>query len=197
MRLVFALALVAGVMGSAALARGGDNPKEVRGSETQECEDDVFGNVGDETYTGPLALWPPNHKYDQGTLTVTATDPEDSVNVVFTAVHDQFVTDAETGEAVEINGSGNTTDDITPAAGELNGTGSVSQVFDIRSERSGRVMEGRTYTISGTATFTDDLVADGSAAPFTGSSCDFEFNITVPHDQGKGNDTEDGGRRRR
>lgn len=184
-------------MTTAAFA-GGDNPKEVRGSETQECDDEVLAiNVGDETYTGPLELWPPNHKYDQGTLTVTANDLEDGVNVVFTAVHDQFVTDATTGEAVEMNGSGNTTDDIVPAAGELNGTGSVSQVFDIRSERSGRMLEGRTYTISGTATFTDDLVADGSARPITGTSCDFEFNITVPHDQGKGNDTEDGDRRRR
>lgn len=190
LRLLLALALVSGVCASAAFARGGDNPKEVRGSETQECDDDTLAiNVGDETYAGPLELWPPNHKYDQGTLTVTANDLEDGVNVVFTATHDQFVTDATTGEAVEMNGSGNTTDDIVPAAGELNGTGTVSQVFDIRSERSGRVLEGRTYTISGTATFTDDLVADGSARPITGTSCDFAFEITVPHDQGKGNDS--------
>jgi hypothetical protein len=184
MRLLLALALVTGAMATVSFARGGDNPKEVRGSETQECDDDTLGiNVGDETYAGPLELWPPNHKYDQGTLTVTANDAEDGVNVVFTAGHDQFVTDAESGEAVELNGSGNTADDITPAAGELNGTGVVSQVFDIRSERSGRVLEGRTYNISGTATFTDDLVADGSARPVTGTSCDFSFLITVPHDQ--------------
>jgi hypothetical protein len=169
------------------------NPKEVRGEETQPCNDDLVvvneGHVGDETYSGPLELWPPNHKYDQGTLTVTAVDPEDGVNVVFTAGHDQFVTDAESGQAVEMNGSGNTSDDITPAAGELNGTGVVSQVFDIRSERSGRALEGRTYTIEGTATFTDDLPApDGSAREVTGTSCDFAFYITVPHDQGQGND---------
>jgi hypothetical protein len=170
-------------------AGGQDNPKEVRGSETQDCNDDTLAiKVGDETYAGPLELWPPNHKYDQGTLTVTAVDPDDTVDVVFTATHDQFVTDAESGQAVEMNGSGHTGDDITPAAGELHDTGVVSQVFDIRSERSGRVLEGRTYTISGTATFTDDLVADGSARPVTGTSCDFEFNITVPHDQGQGND---------
>ncbi len=40
-------------------------------------------------------MWPPNHKYDQGTLTVTANDLEDGVNVIFTAGHDQFMTDAE------------------------------------------------------------------------------------------------------
>ena len=192
MRLLLALALVTGVMATVSFA-GGDNTKEVRGSETQECNDDTLGIlVGDETYAGPLELWPPNHKYDQGTLTVTAVDPEDGVNVVFTAGHDQFVQDAESGQAVEMNGSGNTTDDITPAAGELNGTGVVSQVFDIRSERSGRVLEGRTYEIAGTATFTDDLVADGSARPVTGTSCDFSFLITVPHDQGHGNDPDEG-----
>lgn len=192
MRLLLALALVTGAMATVAFA-GGDNPKEVRGSETQECDDDTLAiNVGDETYAGPLELWPPNHKYDQGTLTVTANDAEDAVNVVFTATHDQFITDAESGQAVEMNGSGNTGDDITPPAGELNGTGVVSQVFDIRSERSGRVLEGRTYTIEGTATFTDDLVADGSARPLTGTSCDFAFHITVPHDQGNHGTKDEG-----
>ena len=189
MRLLLALALVTGGMASVAVARGGQNPKEERGTVTLPCEDDIFGTVGAESYAGPLELWPPNHKYDQGTLTVTATDAADTVNVVWTATHDQFVTDATTGQAVEMNGSGNTSDDITPAAGELTGTGTVSQVFDIRSERSGRVLEGRTYTIEGTATYTDDLIADGSASPL-GSSCDFAFTITVPHDQGKGNDPE-------
>lgn len=192
-RILMALALVSGALASVAFAGGEDNPKEVRGSETQECDDETLGiNVGDETYAGPLELWPPNHKYDQGTLTITANDAEDSVTATFTATHDQFVTDATTGEAVEMNGSGHTGDDITPAAGELAGTGTVSQVFDIRSERSGRVLEGRTYTIAGTATFTDDLVADGSARPVTGTSCDFSFEITVPHDQ-RVDKTEDEG----
>ncbi len=194
LRLLLALALVTGAFASVASARGGDNPKEVRGSSTQECDDanPVIGNVGDITYAGPLEMWPPNHKYDQGTLTATANDPADTVNIVFTATHDQFVTDAESGEVTEMNGSGNTTDDITPAAGDVTGTGTVSQVFDIRSERSGRSFDGRTYSIDGTVTFTDDLAADGSASPL-GTSCDFLFTITVPHDQGHGND--DGGRR--
>lgn len=181
-RILMALALVSGALASVAFAGGEDNPKEVRGTVELPCEDDIFGTVGVTSYAGPLELWPPNHKYDQGTLTVTATDADDTVNATFTALHDQYITDATTGEAVELNGSGNTGDDIVPAAGEIAGTGTASQVFDIRSERSGRVLEGRTYTISGTATFTDDLTADGSSSPL-GSSCDFEFNITVPHDQ--------------
>jgi hypothetical protein len=186
LRLLLALALVSGAFATVAFA-GGDNPKEERGTTTQECDDDVLGNVGDITYSGPLSLWPPNHKYDQGTLTATANDAEDTVNIVFTATHDQFVTDAESGQVSEMNGTGNTTNDISPAAGDITGTGTVSQVFDIRSERSGRALEGRTYTIDGTATYTDDLVADGSSSPL-GTSCDFTFTIVVPHDQGHGKD---------
>jgi hypothetical protein len=153
------------------------------GSTNQECVDDATGHkAGDITYTGPLSMWPPNHKYEGATLTATAVDPEDAVNMTFTATHNQYLPDGS-----ELNGSGNTANDITPQAGSVEGTGVASQAFQIRSERSGREQEGRVYTISGTATFTDDLTPDGSSRTITGTSCDFEFTITVPHDQGHGN----------
>ena len=62
----------------------------------------------------------------------------------------------------------------------------MSQDFLIRGERSGRVKEGRNYTISGMVTFTNsNPVPD--ATPATDVTCDFSFTIHVPHDQGNGN----------
>ena len=96
------------------------------------------------------------------------------------ANHDQFLPDGE-----EINGAGNTDDDITPAMGTPSGTGSVVQDFLIRSERSGRVQEGRNYTISGAVEFTNSDPVDPT--PLLATTCDFSFSIFVPHDQGNGN----------
>lgn len=148
---------------------------------TVTCEDAFAadGVAGTVTYVGPTELWPPNHKYVPATVTWTDEDEGDNLSAVFTAGHDQFI------DGQEINGAGNTDNDITPAAGMPSGTGSFSQEFLIRGERSGRVKEGRDYTISGTVMFTDSDT-DASSNPL-GSSCDFSFTIHVPHDMGNGN----------
>jgi hypothetical protein len=146
---------------------------------TEECTD-MFGEVaGTITYEGPTELWPPNHKYVPASITWTDEDPNDDLAAEFMAGHDQFV------DGEEINGAGNTDNDITPAAGMPTGTGSVTQDFLIRSERSGRVKAGRNYTISGAVEFSNSDPLDPT--PALPTSCDFSFSIFVPHDQGNGN----------
>jgi hypothetical protein len=147
---------------------------------TEECTDDLGQFHGTTTYVGPTELWPPNHKYVPATITWTDEDAGDEVMVDFMAGHDQFLPDGE-----EINGAGNTDNDITPAMGAPTETGEVVQEFQIRSERSGRVQEGRNYTISGVVTFGNNNVADPE--PATSQTCEFSFTIHVPHDQGNGN----------
>ncbi|HEX9775588.1 MAG TPA: hypothetical protein VGB83_08405 [Actinomycetota bacterium] len=138
---------------------------------TQVCESEG----GEVSYDGPLTLWPPNHKYNHGTITATADNPEDEVTLTTEAAHDQANEDGS-----EWNGAGNTpvegditTDDPNPATG----TGSASQTYDIRAERSGQRSaldedgrEGRHYLIAYEATF-------GDSEPCVGS-----FQIFVPHD---------------
>ena len=148
---------------------------------SQACNDPVTGELaGTTTYEGPTSLWPPNHKYVPATITWTDEDPADEVMVEFVANHDQFI------DGEEINGAGNTDDDITPAMGMPSGTGVVTQDFLIRSERSGRVQEGRYYTISGMVEFTNSAPAPDPTPALT-NTCNFSFTIFVPHDQGKGN----------
>lgn len=143
------------------------------------------GEQGDEagtiTYTGPLKLWPPNHKYATATVAATDEDPGDDVTLTTTGTHDQY--DGETGE--ELNGSGNTSDDITPAAQtEVMGTGSATQTFQVRAERSGTRREGRTYTITADALFSD---SDGDGSSEDATMCHTTFEIVVPHDMRPGN----------
>lgn len=139
------------------------------------CQDGEGREAGTITYVGPEKLWPPNHKYSDATVTATDEDADDDVTLTTTATHDQY--DAEGNEIV---GSGNTQQDIEPAAQtEVNGTGSVSQDFRVRAERSGTRKEGRTYTITADAIFTD---SDGDGSSDEMTTCHAEFTIVVPHD---------------
>lgn len=145
------------------------------------CPQDDGSPAGTITFEGATALWPPNHKMVPVQITWADEDAQDSLGVVWRAAHDQFAEDGS-----ELQGSGNTSDDITPATqpgDRLTGTGSITQPFQVRAERSGTRGEGRTYTIAGTAFFSDSD-NDGSSEDVT--SCDFSFDIVVPHDQGKG-----------
>lgn len=138
-------------------------------SVTEQCDG------GDITYVGPTKLWPPNHKYNTATVTAIDEDPDDNVTLVTTATHDQY-----DGEGEEVVGSGNTDEDIEPSAEtEVMGTGSASQEFKMRAERSGTIKEGRTYTITADAVFTD---SDGDGSSSEMSECHAEFTIQVPHD---------------
>lgn len=132
--------------------------------------------AGTVTYNGPLKLWPPNHKYNNATVTWADEDSGDDINVAFSATHDQY--DGDTG--AEEKGAGNTADDITPAAGQdILATGSYTQAFKIRAERSGRFKQGRTYTIHYDVTFSD---SDDDNSSEDATLCSGDFKITVPHD---------------
>ena len=148
-------------------------------SRTTECDNGLS-----VTYAGPNSMWPPNHKYQP--FSVTGTDELGTpVNLMTTGTHDQYDGDTEDTEA---NGSGHTADDITvtdsdaevtsadgdaqPAASESGDNGTVTTDWAARSERSGRLKDGRTYTVTGTVT------------DVTGArQCSGSWTIAVPHDQ--------------
>jgi hypothetical protein len=165
-------------LGAAAKGTENYNKSELRATSTN-CE-----NGNSLTLVGPEKLWPPNHKYYEGDLYILADGDEgEEITLTTTGTHNQY--DADTG--TEMNGSGNTADDITvndddaelttepgdpqPAALE-EGTSAVKTDWDVRAERSGQMKEGRTYTLSGTATFED-------------GSCDVSYSFLVPHDMRK------------
>ena len=135
-------------------------------------------------YEGPSSMWPPNHKYQA--FSVTGTDELGTkVTLTTTGTHDQY--DGDT-EDTENNGSGHTADDITvtdddasvtteendaqPAASESSDSGTVTTDWAARSERSGRLKEGRSYTVTGTVT-------DATGV----RECMGSWTIVVPHDQ--------------
>lgn len=179
--------LAAGAAGAFALALPlSALPKEVRdtynksGDTTVECGDNEL------VFHAPADLWPPNHKYYDD-ITVTYTDAEgDSVTLTSDGTHDGY--DGDTG--TETNGSGNTGDDITsddaeatdgpdststhPVAVE-SGDGTVTTDWDARAERSGRIKEGRNYTLHAIGESSD------------GDSCEGSVVMHVPHDMRKSN----------
>lgn len=141
-------------------------------------------DTNDLTIVAPEKLWPPNHKYYTG-ISVTADDGQDgAVTLETTGTHDGY--DGDTG--TETNGSGNTADDITtngedPAFttttndenGETvvhseSGDDVVTTNWQARAERSGRIKEGRNYTLTAVATFSD------------GEECTHSVSFNVPHD---------------
>lgn len=161
---------------------------------TEQCD------AGSVTVFAPTSMWPPNHKYDTS-LYVEATAADGTREVVLEShgFHNQYDGDAE------VNGSGggngtNAGDDITSddesatvtkemSADSDSGypevvatesdTGTVRTDWKARAERSGRIQEGRTYTLSGTATF-----SDGNEAT-TDPTCTMTWEIKVPHDMRK------------
>lgn len=150
------------------------------------------GGAGNSlTIHAPEKLWPPNHKYYTDIYALaqagTAAEP---VELTTTGYHDQY--DGDT----EVNGSGNTGDDITSdddqatvtknaaadgdsgypeVVAEETGNGSVQTDWKARAERSGRLKEGRTYTLKAVATFGD------------GGTCEHTVEFSVPHDMRREN----------
>jgi len=132
-------------------------------TQTHDC-----GMGNSITFTGSPTLWPPNHKYRSYTITATSSNPMDMVSL------DSMVTNDEVIDGEELNGSGNTTDDVKPNPAADHGmetdvTASVTQ--QVRGERSGRG-DGRTYTFNEMATFGMGTMM-----------CSATFTVTVPHDQ--------------
>lgn len=175
--------LAAGAAGAFALALPLNAlPKGVR--DTYNKSDSTVFECGDNTlsFHAPSALWPPNHKYYED-ISVTYTDAEgDEVSLTSDGTHDQYDEASDTRE--EAKGSGNTTDDITsddeqatvdktdpnqPVATET-GTGTVTTDWDVRAERAGTIMNGRTYTLHAVGTSSD------------GDTCEGAVQMRVPHD---------------
>lgn len=157
-----------------------DKPGERDTTKTSGDTQSVSCSGGTVTFSGPTMLFPPNHKMvdEVGTATSTGTSimPGSTSLTLNAATVDDVA-----------GGDGNTETDSSAAStgtdSDMNRAATVP--YQVRAERSGKG-DGRTYTIQFTATFDD------------GSSCSSEmatasnaqkppFTVSVPHDQGKGN----------
>jgi hypothetical protein len=133
----------------------------------------------------PTSVWPPNHKYVDGTLTYTAPADGDNLSLAIGAItHDEM-----TSDGTELNGTGNTPVDSTGSGGSINkdGARSVSLPFQIRAERAGGG-NGRTYSIP----FMARASRASSNLPILGNpgdenNCSGTATVFVPHDMGGGN----------
>lgn len=176
-----------------AIAGPGFNNKYQETEHTFVCTDSMGNEVGEITYGGPLKMWPPNHKYQDVTITATATDPDDNVDLSTAGSHDEII------DGEELNGAGNTDNDVSPAMASDAGTGSAVTEHALRSERSGRG-DGRTYTLDWDVIFTDSDADGGYVEAFCGSADLNEdgeppvdarqdsFRVEVPHDMRGGAD---------
>jgi hypothetical protein len=147
---------------------------------TKDCINSFTGqDEGDITYTGPVEVWPPNHKYVSATITLTDDDAEpvtDEATASVAGTHDQILDDGS-----EMTGSGNTdpATDVKPGPPGT-GTPTATTSVEFRAERSGHkwtggdAWRGRTYTFTVMGTTDNGL-----------SNCNpVDFTATVPHDQG-------------
>jgi hypothetical protein len=182
-RLLFAAlaALAVVVVGGAGAASADQGHQTKYATITKDCINSITGqDEGDITYTGPVEVWPPNHKYVSATITVTDDDAEPATDEATASVagrHDQMVDDT-----TEMNGSGNT-DPATDVVPGPPGTGTPTATTSVqfRAERSGHkwtdggdAWRGRTYTFTVMGTTDNGL-----------SNCNpVDFTATVPHDQG-------------
>ena len=147
----------------------------------QDCINSLTGaDEGDIVYSGPVEVWPPNHKYVSATITVTDDDAEPATDEATAAVagrHDQMLDDG-----AEMTGSGNTdpATDVKPGA-PGKGTPTATTSVEFRAERSGHkwtdggdAWRGRTYTFTVSGTTDNGL-----------TTCEpVDFTAVVPHDQG-------------
>ena len=196
LRLLLA-AFAALLLFGAPVATGDSGNKYPPKTQVVECFDDAHeGPVGTITAQGPTDLWPPNHKPVTITITATSTDDGDEATLSGLNTHDQMV--SENGEVQDNNGDGEAdgsgstpfTSDADPMVyGPNEGTPSASQAIAVRSERAGTEKDGRTYTLSWNATFSDsETPPDGSVldtddvSPTT-EECSGEFTVHAAHDQ--------------
>ena len=170
MRKTLMFLALAGLVSSLAFATGlsaTPGNKYANTTDTRNCDS------GDVEYSGPLKLWPPNHKFVDANVTATADDPGAAVTLNLTPA----LTDVAGGD-----GGPNHDPDFVmdPPDGMDSGTGSASVDIDLRAERSGKGV-GRTYTIDWVASFGGDTCSsmDADQEPFV---------VTVPHDMRGGAD---------
>jgi hypothetical protein len=174
-------ALVVAAVGGVGAASATQGHQTKYATITTDCINSITGqDEGDITYTGPIEVWPPNHKYVSATITVTDDDAEPATDQATASVagrHDQMLDDG-----AEMTGSGNT-DPATDVVPGPPGTGSPTATTGVqfRAERSGHkwtdggdAWRGRTYTFTVMGTTDDGL-----------TTCNpVDFTATVPHDQG-------------
>jgi hypothetical protein len=158
--------LVAG--GTAVAAKGGGDHGPTS-SASAPCVD-TLGEHGTFTIEGALDAWPPNHKPETVTFTLTDENaiPLQGVTIgVVGTEHDE--------EGMNGAGDPSNTDVATGAPGAGEGSASTTATFLV--ERSGHG-DGRTYTYTVGGTVNSGLT---TCEPVT-------FQTTVAHDQGGGND---------
>lgn len=163
--MVSAVALVGWWGGSA--SAGPDNKNTDSQVVTMDC-----GDEDTVVYSGPLELWPPNHKLQPADITATDGGEDNISDATMLDVGDIVPTDMVGGD-----GGSNHDPDVTYPDGPVSmGDPRATVSVELRSERSGRG-EDRTYTINWIAVFDGGektcTSADDGQAPFV---------ITVPHD---------------
>ncbi|MFN2641502.1 MAG: hypothetical protein ABR548_06365, partial [Actinomycetota bacterium] len=149
------IAVAALFAGSASATPGGRTGGT--GSQTN-CRSTNGNVVGVVTSYSPTYLWPPNHKQTPVTINYTDRDDDgDNISVAITHIqHDQ----AQADGSEEIQGSGPPDEGVDYTVGpDSTATGTDGTTVPdlvihgaIRSERSGTVKAGRTYTITVTCT---------------------------------------------
>ena len=183
-------ALILGLAATTALSvpalanpNDGNNTKTSGGEQKYECVGST-GNTNTVALTGPQVLFPPNHKMVDESVTATdggSTHSGMTSLTLYTASVDDVA--GGDGPDQEFDSS------VTGTNADTDKDGVVVTTYQVRAERSGKG-DGRTYTIDWAASF-DDGTMCGSNAPETPNPL-FQtkpaFTITVPHDQGKGND---------
>lgn len=140
-----------------------------------DCED------GAVVFNGKQTLWPPNHKYSDYSVTAFNSGPEPEVKLTLTGTSSQWLYDSEDNPVDEWNGAGHTSflEDIKPNPASGVGGDEVTVNQAARAERSGRILAGRTYTITALAEYGQTVGSSFLSA----RNCTEEFTIFVPHDQ--------------
>lgn len=135
---------------------------------------------GTVAFVGPTSLWPPNHKSVQETGLATSKDT--AAPLMPTTLELTITSD----EAPDQVGSGNTPVDFVVGEDTDDSAATATVPFSVLAERAGGG-DGRVYTVDWTATFQDGTSCSSQMATPTDPEQE-PFLISVPHDQGKGND---------
>ena len=175
--LVLAMAVA---LPAAAQRTEGQSPQDIKSQDastlTFDCEHTENNNV--LIFNGDLQMWPPNHKYQDLSVTAAGGGDDSSITLDTFVTHDEYVADYVPSDddsedeqtSNEEQGAGHTANDASPFArmGSSTDGSDVTNGHQVRSERSGRG-DGRTYTISAMATF-------------DGEDCSTSWTVEVPHD---------------
>ena len=167
---LFAMAVVI-----AALVPAGANPGHPAGGTGS-----VACNDGTVTWS-PTNIWPPNHK--MWTITINYTDNDNDGDMIAITVGQITDDQSNSDGSNELNGSGQPTDKQgldwsgSGNSGMATDPGTATTTAQVRSERSGRDMSGRTYTIQ-------VMCSDMGGSSMENEMQTVDLTVTVPHDQG-------------